>query len=313
MASRREPALRVVVLASLAVLIAGCFGGGRAVSAPQSASIPVGRSTQHIDWGGSSRTFHLYRPQGLTGAAPLVVMLHGGYGSGTQAERAYHWDDKADNGHFLVAYPDGLGRAWNAGSCCGNSSDNQVDDVGFVSAVVAAVQRQLPIDSTRIYVTGMSNGAMMSLRLACETTLFAAIAPVAGTLVTDCSRARPTSVLQIHGTADASVPYDGGPGKSRRADGKPRVDGAPVPSVTAAWRDIDGCAPPTSTTAGPVTTQTAGCPDGRTVELISVADAGHQWPGGVGGPFRDRLGLPQPSTALDATDTIWRFFAQHHS
>ena len=61
---------------------------------------------------------------------------------------------------------------------------------------------------------------------------------VAGTMVTDCSRARPTSVLQIHGTADASVPYNGGPGKSMKIDGSPRVDGPPVPVVNAAWRAI---------------------------------------------------------------------------
>lgn len=301
-----------VALAAVVVLVGGCFGGGHAVGSPEPTTIPVGKSSQHLEWAGADRTFHVYRPQGLTGAAPLVVMLHGGFGSGAQAESAYHWDSEADKGHFLVAYPDGQGRAWNAGSCCGNPSQTNLDDVGFIGAVVAAIERQTPVDLSRVYVTGMSNGAMMSLRLACETDLFAAIAPVAGTLVTDCSRARPTSVLQIHGTADASVPYQGGPGKSLKPDGTPRVDGPPVPTVTAAWRTIDNCGPPASTTAGVVTTETATCPDGRTVELISIADAGHQWPGGVRGPIPERLGLPEPSTALDATDTIWQFFSQHH-
>ncbi|MBX9640032.1 MAG: prolyl oligopeptidase family serine peptidase [Mycobacteriaceae bacterium] len=311
MASRRAAARTVVVLAALVVLLGGCFGGGHAVGSPEPSAIPVGKSTQSIQWAGATRTLHVYRPQGLTGATPLVLMLHGGFGSGTQAENAYHWDTEADQGRFLVAYPDGLGRAWNAGSCCGNPSQNKLDDVGFISAALAAIERQAPVDPARVYVTGMSNGAMMALRLACETDLFAAIAPVAGTLVTDCSRARPTSVLQIHGTADASVPYTGGPGKSLKANGTPRVDGPPVPTVNAAWRTIDHCGPPTSTTTGVLTTETATCPDGRTVELISVADAGHQWPGGVRGPVLERLGLPEPSTALDATDTIWQFFSQH--
>ena len=312
MASRRARFLDVFVLAALVVVLGGCFGGGQAVGSPESSTIPVGQSSRSIEWGGASRTFHLYRPQGLTGAAPLVVMLHGGFGNGAQAEHSYHWDTEADKGHFLVAYPDGQGRAWNAGGCCGNPAQSNLDDVGFITAMVGAIEQQLTIDPARVYVTGMSNGAMMSLRLACETDIFAAIAPVAGTMVTDCSRARPTSVLQIHGTADASVPYNGGPGKSLKIDGTPRVDGPPVPVVNAAWRAIDACGPPASTTAGPVTTETAGCPDGRTVELISVADAGHQWPGGVRGPILERLGLPEPSTALDATDTIWQFFSQHH-
>lgn len=312
MASRWARALIVFVLAALVVLVGGCFGGGHAVGAPETGTIPIGQSAQKIDYGGNIRTFNLYRPSGLTGPAPLVLMLHGGFGSGDQAERAYHWDAEADKGHFLVAYPDGLGRAWNAGSCCGNPSSSNLDDVGFITAVVGAIEQQMPIDPARVYVTGMSNGAMMSLRLACDTDMFAAIAPVAGTLMTDCSRARPTSVLQIHGTADASVPYNGGPGKSLKADGTPRVDGPPVPAVFATWRGIDGCGPTTTTTSGVVTTETAGCPDGRTVELISVADAGHQWPGGVRSAISERLGLPAPSTALDATDTIWQFFTQHH-
>ena len=194
------------------MLLGGCIGGGHALGTP--GSIPVGQSTQTIDVGGVSRTFHLYRPPGLSDGAPLVVMLHGGFGTGTQAERSYHWDSEADAGHFLVAYPDGLMRAWNAGSCCGEPQRTNADDVGFITAMVGAIGQEIPIDRARVYATGMSNGAMMALRLGCQTDTFAAIAPVAGTLETDCSGARPTSVLQIHGTADDRVPYNGGPGKA---------------------------------------------------------------------------------------------------
>jgi polyhydroxybutyrate depolymerase len=294
------------------VSVAGCLGGGHAHGTPNPQGIPIGQSTQTITAGGASRTFHLYRPQGLNGPAPLVVMMHGGFGTGDQAEGAYHWDSEADNGHFLVAYPDGLMRAWNAGSCCGEPQHTNLDDVGFITAMVTSIGQQLPIDPARVYATGMSNGAMMALRLGCQTDMFAAIAPVAGTLLTDCGGARPTSVLQIHGTADDRVPYNGGPGKAFGGNGNPRVDGPSVESVNATWRAIDGCGAPTSTTAGDVTTQTAGCADGRTVELISVAGAGHQWPGGTKSPLLERLGAPPPSTALDATDTIWQFFAQNH-
>src|SRR6202008_5042689 len=134
------------------------------------------------------------------------------------------------------------------------------------------------------YVPGLSNGAMMALRLGCQTDTFAAIAPVAGTLLTDCFQARPPSVLPIHGTADDRVPYNGGPGKAFSINGNQRVDGPSVESVNATWRGIDACGPPTSSTAGSVTTETAGCADGRSVELISVAGAGHQWPGGEASP-----------------------------
>jgi polyhydroxybutyrate depolymerase len=302
--------LSVCLLGVLVVLVGGCFGDGHALGTPDQG-IPVGQSTQTIQAGGVSRTFHVYRPQGLNGAAPLVVMLHGGFGTGDQAERDYNWDSEADSGHFLVAYPDGLGRAWNAGSCCGEPQRTNLDDVGFITSMVAAIEQQTPIDPARVYATGMSNGAMMALRLGCQSDAFAAIAPVAGTLLTDCSNARPTSVLQIHGTADDRVPYNGGPGKAFAANGNPRVDGPSVPSVNATWRSIDACGPPSTNTVGDVTTETAACANGRTVELISVAGAGHQWPGGVAKPVVEKLaGIPPPSTALNATDTIWQFFSQ---
>ena len=156
-------ALSVCLLGTLVVVLGGCLGGGHALGTPGSG-IPVGQSAHSIEAGGASRTFSVYRPQGLADAAPLVVMLHGGFGNGAQAERAYHWDSEADNGHFLVAYPDGLNRAWNAGTCCGEPARANTDDVGFLTAMVGAIGQQIPLDRTRIYVTGMSNGAMMALR-----------------------------------------------------------------------------------------------------------------------------------------------------
>jgi polyhydroxybutyrate depolymerase len=295
------------------VVFGGCGVRGGVAAAPAPQPIPLGQSAQALESGGLSRTFHLYRPNTQSGAMPLVVVLHGGFGDGAQAERAYHWDAEADKGHFLVAYPDGHDRAWNAGSCCGQPQRADVDDVGFITGMVATIEQEAPIDTGRVYLTGMSNGAMMALRLACQTDTFAAIAPVAGTLLTDCSHARPISVLQIHGTADDRVPYDGGPGKAVSMTGAPRVDGPSVPSVNATWRSVDGCAAPDSATAGMVTTQTAACADGRTVELISIDGAGHQWPGGLRNPAVEKIaGLPPPSTALDATDTIWQFFADRH-
>ena len=115
MRSRCARALSVCLLPILVVVLGGCLGGGHAAGTPGAQSIPVGQSTQTVESGGVARTFHLYRPQGLTDAVPVVVMLHGGFGTGEQAERSYHWDSEADNGHFLVAYPDGLNRAWNSG------------------------------------------------------------------------------------------------------------------------------------------------------------------------------------------------------
>lgn len=317
MAIMTTRAVRTALACLVCVVVAvvgGCSGRGQAIGAPeQMGGIPVGQSSESFDVDGHHRTVHLYRPAGLDGPAPLVVMLHGGYGDGAQAERSYNWDTEADSGRFVVAYPDGVGRAWNAGTCCGTPKNAGIDDVGFLSAMVSHIGQQMPIDTARVYATGMSNGAMMTLRLGCQTELFAAIAPVAGTLVADCSQAKPTSVLQIHGTADDRVPFDGGPGKGVTLSGTPMVDGPSVVAVNNTWRAVDNCDAPTSATRGEVSTQIAACPDARTVELITIAGAGHQWPGGQPSPLAKRItDQPPPSTDLDATHTIWQFFASHH-
>jgi len=262
--------------------------------------------------GGTERTVLLYRPDGTAQRAPLVVMLHGGYGTAGQAESTYGWDQQADTAKFVVAYPDGLYRSWNAGTCCGPPAALGVDDVAFVSEVVRSLEAEGAVDTDRVYVTGMSNGAMLAYRLACTTDLFAAVAPVAGTILVDCGDAAPTSVLHIHGAADKNVPYGGGPGSAVTVAGEPRVDGPSVPADNATWRTIDQCEPPVATTTGSVSTSTATCPHGRTVELITIAGAGHQWPGAKPNPVAQRLlGTDPPSTAIDATQVIWDFFEAH--
>jgi polyhydroxybutyrate depolymerase len=296
----------LLALVALSLLpVAGCRAPA-GVSA-SGAAVPVGSSAQTLTVGGRERTFHLYRPAALAARAPLVVMLHGGFGSGTQAEQSYGWDARADTGQFLVAYPDGLDRAWAVGGgCCGESGTTGVNDVGFIVEMVSTLSRQLPVDPARVYATGISNGGLLSYRLACDTTVFAAIGPDSATLLGPCPSPAPISVIHIHGTADHNIPYDGGPG-----DGFARIDGPAVPGVVAQWRDVDQCTQPTVTTAGPVSTSTATCPGGRSVELITIAGAGHQWPGSHRSLAQRLARTDQPSVALDATDTIWRFFAAH--
>jgi polyhydroxybutyrate depolymerase len=290
----------------------GCrrSGGGTAVA---------GTTTHAITVDGQRRTFRLYRPAKLpTGTpVPLVVMLHGALGTGAQAESAYGWDAEADRGGFLVAYPDGLNRAWAVSdTCCGPPAASGVDDVAFITRMVKAVSGWTPVDADRIYATGISNGGMLAYRLACDTTIFAAIGPDSATLSGDCPSPAPVSVLHLHGTADTTIPFAGGPGR-RDNGGQGRVpvaiNGQPVPELMATWRAVDHCAPPTARTDGPVTTTTATCPDNRAVELIAIAGAGHQWPGSKPpAPVAQRvLHLDPPSTALNATATLWTFFTTH--
>jgi polyhydroxybutyrate depolymerase len=232
-------------------------------------------------------------------------MIHGGFGSAAQAQRAYGWNDMADAHEFIVAYPDGKGRAWNGGSgCCGDSGKIERDDVQFIVQMIDVLALSLPIDQSRIYATGMSNGGIMSYRLACETNRFAAIAPVAGTQLVPCVDPTPTSVLAIHGVDDASVRFDGEPGS-----GVAKIDGPPVRDVMAFWRDVNNCSGPIEATIGDVTDSYAACPEGRVVELLAIANMEHTWPGGGSGPIAEMRTNHRGGDDFIATVVIWEFFA----
>lgn len=273
----------IPVVLSVLLLLTAC--------APKPEPTSGGTSERTVSVGGVDRTYRLYRPADVTDPAPLVVMLHGGFGSGRQAEKSYGWNAEADAGHFVVAYPDGLNRAWNtSGGCCGQPGREGVDDVGFLTELVKDVDREVPVDPARVYATGISNGGIMSYTLACATDLFAAIGPDAATQLGDCAHPKPTSVIHLHGTDDPLVRYDG-----KRGAGVATIDGPPVEDLNARWRSVDRCAEPKVTNAGKVTRSVAGCPDGRAVELVTIDGGGHEW----------------PDAAFHATHEIWTFFAAH--
>ena len=305
--SLRQQSLLLAML-MLTLALASCAHGTANSPSRGFVSVPIGDSTQTIMVNNLTRTFHLYRPASLMNPASLVVMLHGGFGSGAQAEKSYHWDTEADIGHFLVVYPDGIDRAWNTGGgCCGQPASQNIDDVGFLTQMVTTLEHEVAIDPNRVFVTGISNGGIMAYTLACQTDVFAAIGPDSATQLGPCSNPKPISVIHIHGTADKNIPYNGGNG-----DGVAHIDGPSVPALNATWRAIDACGTSSITKAGVVTTSVASCPGGRTVELITIEGAGHQWPGGVSDPLVQRLlGTDPPSQALNATQVIWQFFSQH--
>jgi polyhydroxybutyrate depolymerase len=285
----------------LGIALAACTSG-TGTSSPSAAArttyqLPAGTSSHEISVDGTKRTYLIYRPARLLTRAPLVMVLHPDGSSGSRVERDYHWNAEADRGHFIIAYPDGLRSSWNVG---GNCCFSRADDIGFISAMVSAIESQNPIDHHRIYATGVSSGGLLAYALACQTTIFAAIAPDSATQLSRCADPAPISVLHIHGTADRVISYYPRPGGAIRPFGGPDI-----PQLNAIWRRIDHCAAPVITTSGLVTTSIAACPSGRTVELITIADMGHQWPGA--GPDHGS----RPSTALNATQVIWEFFANH--
>jgi polyhydroxybutyrate depolymerase len=273
---------------------------------------PLPSAGRTLPAGGRERSYSLYRPASVESGtpAPLVVVLHGGFGSAGQAEQSYGWDDLADRHGFLVAYPDGVGRSWNAGWCCGAAHIQEVDDVGFVAGLVAELSARDGVDPRQVFAAGVSNGGMLAYRIACESPgLFAAIGVVAATMVCDCLQPGPVSLLHIHGLEDRSVPFWGGLGLEPASRRRPPS----VPSVVQFWRAGGGCGPPTVTEVGQVRRESAVGPGGIEVCLVSLAGVGHVWPGSrpPSPEVSAMLGLDPPSNVIDATEELWSFFADH--
>ena len=165
-----------------------------------------------------------------------------------------------------------------------------MDDVVFIAQTVEAVQARQRIDPRRVFATGISNGAMMSYRLACETKVFAAIAPDAGAQMVSCDNPAPTSVLHIHGLADTHVPLDGSPG-----NGLGKGPSTPPSTRCSPGRKVDGCDQPTRRRRARQHL-TATCPDGRAVTFITIDGAGHS--GGGQPPTQGPRQVPPHGSAL---------------
>jgi polyhydroxybutyrate depolymerase len=223
--------------------------------------------------------------------------------------------EKSDREGFILVMPNGAKNSWNAGACC--QGPPVFDDVGFVRAVLEEVGQHLNVDLDRVYATGLSNGAFMSYRLACEAAdLFAAIAPAAGGVGTNdlgwggttsdfdaCSPSDRVSVLDSHGTDDGLVPYD-----------------VQAPSLDLVARK-NGCSattvPAIAPASGGDTTCVSyeGCPAGVEVTGCTVQGGGHVWFGsdscGTGaGPGACAI-VGANSDTLVSTDAAWDFFARH--
>jgi len=259
---------------------------------------------------------------------PVILNFHGGGGKAKRYQSYTGMDKIADEVGFIVIYPDGTsfwGRrleSWNAGKCCGYANKNEVDDVGFVRAIIDDISSKIAIDRNRVYATGYSNGAMMAYRLAVEAgDVIAAIAPVAGAMMVDSfTPTTPVPVLHIHSIDDPRALYKGGLGPRFPYTTK-RVNHESVERSIKNWAIYNQCAPqakPKRDLFGANGTAMAGqsatlfvyddCKDGKEVALWQLREIGHVWPGGEQGYKEDLLG---PSTkVIDANREIWQFFSR---
>ena len=273
---------------------------------------------------GLGRTYRIHIPGSYEKAnpIPLLIVLHGGGGTGEGMVKLTQggFNILSDKEGFIVVYPDGIEKHWNDGreNVSYRAYREKIDDVGFISSLIDHLAKEYNIDIRRVYVTGISNGAIMSFRLGCELSeKIAAIAPVAGSmpenLPTRCSPSRSISVLIISNTADPLVPWGGGEIRfGRQKFGK-------VLSVAESvkfWVNHNQCSLPPAISMEPDRDPKDGtrvrreaynqCREGMEVVLYTIEGGGHTWPGGH--QYLPEWIIGKTSRDINANEVIWGFF-----
>ena len=250
---------------------------------------PGAASAQTVDAGRGELPLHVPSSYDAATPAPLIVLLHGYTSSGAGQDTYMQVSALKHAYGFILVAPDGTREAggnrprfWNASAACCNFADSAVDDVAYLAGLIAAIKADYAIDDKRVYLFGHSNGGFMSYRMAHEHGgVIAAIASLAGA---DQGRARPAPpepvhVLQIHGTADTAIPYEGGglrdeavPGAKASVENWAAHNGCAAAGVDAGTLDLDGGLD------GPesdVRRYTDGCRPGGSAELWTINGGGH--------------------------------------
>jgi polyhydroxybutyrate depolymerase len=249
--------------------------------------------TRQITVGGLDRSYILCVPQNLTGPAPLLLVFHGGGMSAKSMKAVTGYDTSGVTYGFITAFLNGCDNSGCDGGGWNNQNPNSffyadrndIDDEGFVRAVVDEIRADYAIDASRIDATGVSDGGMFTYTLACDMSdLFAAVAPISATLMTQgCNPRNGVSIFHYHGGKDPLVPFDGGGPFSM----PPVMDGLTF------WAGVDGCSTWTQRTYGDNLVscqQFAGCSAGLAVEWCLVPEADHfTWPVDASITLRDRL------------------------
>ena len=229
---------------------------------------------------------------GLDEKLPAVVLLHGFNTSSADVTRNGGWDQQVVDRRLVLVRPEGMFSSWNAGGCCGFAMSSGTDDVGYLDAVMDQVVAHPNVDPSRVYMVGESNGGMMAYFYACRAgDRLAGIASVGGSRVVSCETHEPIDTLHAHGTADETVPYNGGQSLVSW------VLGVTFPGLQRSmelWAAGMECEPEITEvdSQGAESQVWEECPAGVEVRLDTIQNGPHAW-------FRGRY---------DATDHVLDFF-----
>lgn len=244
---------------------------------------------------GNPRKYFVYDPSPNSDTRPLVVGLHQGTGTAKTFIGYTGWLQKADDENFIAVFPNGtpspIPLYWNAGGWC-EQKTGYADDIGFISAVIDSMIKNYNVDTTRIYVTGHSNGSAMSYRMAAQLShKIAAIGAVALQMVYEyCNPTHPVPIIHFHGLSDTTAPYEGGIVFGDAVI--PHLD-----STLAIWKEANDCNPTPDTiynSSGIIGKKWPSIDGNGDIELYTIDDWGHGWP-------------RTENAGISATDVIWDF------
>ena len=305
---------------SLAALLLGlaAAGCGGSVSDADPPIDAPGDYVRTLSSGGRDRTYELHVPPGWTRSArlPVVLVFHAVPGTAQGIQAITRFNAVADERGFIAAYPRAATGDWELG--CGGCTAAElegVDDVRFVRALIDEIGAEAGAGTSRVYVAGYSQGALLAHHLACAMAdRVAAFASVAATMLeptaNDCTSTRRVPALFIHGTADAVFPPGG-----LTAGGLTSLS---LDATIEFWLARNGCTGvgtptvlPDTQADGTTVTRTTfpGCPASGEVVLYQVVGGGHTWPGAAPGTLPAALG--PVSRDVDASELLGEFFARH--
>jgi polyhydroxybutyrate depolymerase len=261
-----------------------CLGAGGAAATAAETRVET------LKIAGETRQYRVHLPATGDGPYPIVFSYHGFNSNAGQQERLSQFSALADREGFIAVYPEGVDEKWRF---MGRSDA----DVLLTTAIIEKLAAALPIDRRRIYATGISNGAQMAWRLACDRPqVFAAFGFVSGGYLEVCTAAVRPPIILFHGTSDRLLPYDG------------RGMLMPVREFTRGWAARDGCRLASEGEVicrrGDATGERWACSSGQEVELYTLDGKGHSWPG-------SHMPASITSGDVDATVVMWAFFQAH--